>query len=190
MTGRINQVKASDKVTVSRGTKKFEASADQLAGGPAAKVHSRVHFNSTTPIAIATINVPVPIEDTVVVQGETVNCTVNTTLATITYEGSTPRLCNISAVVLMSAQAGTPTRTINIEVDGVVVATSNAGGGAAGVFKEAEITQTLQPGSVVRLSATNTFDTNDLEVAPFRGMRGSSAGDFEPTNGYFVVVGI
>lgn len=188
MTGKARGLRSGDKLTVTRGGQRFEVDADEVGGTPNSAVHGRAHFDSTTSIAIVTVNVPAPIVDTVAVQGETVNCTVDTALATITYEGNTPRLCNISAVVNTAAQAGTPARTINIEVDGVVVATSDGGGGGD-ILKEVEITQTLQPGSVVRLSATNTFDNSDLEVSPFRGMRGS-VGTFEPTHGYFVVTGI
>jgi len=162
-------------------------------------VHARAHFDQTVALVIASIGVPVPVGGAVgdsVAHGEVSNCAVDTTLVTITYTGNAPRLCNISALLSSTPLAGAPLQQFHLEVDNgsgfVIVDTSEVQAGGAGrKFFSLEITMTLNPNAVVRLSGQNNTDTTNFDLDTFIGSRGGgTADDFTPATGFLVVMGV
>ncbi len=188
MTGTVDNIQPGDIIIVNRGGHKFFATMSQVGNAPSSSVHARVHFDNTTSLAIASIGVPLPIASAVTVNGTTRTCTINTSLATITYDGTVARLCNISAVMALQPATGSVRLTLNIEINGSVVASSNNNLSTLKRWAEVEITTELQPGDVVRLSAQNDTDTANIDADAFVGMNGLS-GAVDPTRGFLVVAG-
>ncbi len=130
------------------------------AGAGASEVYAQLYFDQTIGLVIASIGVPVPVGGAAgdsIAHGEVSNCTVNGTLVTITYTGNIPRLCNISALLSSTPLAGSPLQQFHLEVDNgsgfvEVDASEIQAGGAGRKHFSVEITMTLNPTAVVRLT--------------------------------------
>ena len=161
-------------------------------GGAGSAVHARMHLDQTIPLAIAVISTPVAIggvEDDAIANGETVGFTIDTTLATITFDGPVARLLNLSAVVSLITTAGSPVWQLHITVNGSIVASSQPNAAtSAKNYHEMEITMTINPGDVIGLSGQNNTDTNNADIDQFIGLTGNTSADnISPTAGFLVV---
>lgn len=163
-------------------------SMTSIAGG--APGHARFGFDNTVETVIVSANVPVVVSGPVTAQGTTQEFTINTTLSTITFDGVSPRLCNLSAVLALDALGGGfITDRMHINVNGSIVVSSNQQASVAKTTHEAEITLVLQPGDVVTLSVENLTGTDNIESDAFFFMEGAP-GSVDPTRGFLVVVTI
>lgn len=171
-------------------------------GDPAAvagSVYASLYFDQTISLVIASIGVPVPIGGAAgdsIAHGDVANCTVDTTLVTITYTGKFPRLCNISAMLSSTPLAGTPLQQFHLEVDngaGFVEedVSENQAGGTGRKYFSMEITMTLNPNAVIRLTGQNNTDTANFDLDEFVSAKGGGTSeDFTPATGFLVVAGL
>ena len=163
-------------------------SMTSIAGG--APSHAKIGWDNTVETVIVSTSVPVPLTGPVTAQGTTQGFTINPTLATITLDGTTPRLCNMSGVLAVDAVGGSNVlMRIHLNVNGSIVASSVQQSSVGKNFHDVEITQTLQGGDVVTLSVENLTNTDNLESDAFFGLLGAPSG-VDPSKGFLVVATI
>jgi len=172
------------------------SSLSDLSGqiGDASVTFARLHVQNDITAVIASIGVPVAVGGTSGdwnVDGTTMGCTVDTTNGTITYGGVRAKLCNLKGRFSQIPVSGMPQVRFNLEVNGSVVAFSQTQAIGSKNYHEAEITQLLQPGDVVRMTIQNNTDTVNLDVDEHITLAGDTGADnIAPTAGWLRVQGV